>query len=349
VRVLIAEDSATSRALLVSLCEADPDLKVVGQATNGLEALELAKQLCPSVVVMDIHMPVMDGFEATKRIMIEAPTPIVIVTAALDPRAVEVSLRAVQVGALTVLPKPNGPYQAGDDQTARRLVSTLKALSEVTVIRRRWSADDSVAPSRHRVAPGLQPPGVVKAVAVAASTGGPAALYRLFERLPRDADVPILVVQHIAEGFAPGLTKWLGSGTPLPVKLAQDGEALVEGTVYVAPDGTHLQAGPAGTVKLSDGPPIGGFRPSATALFCSMAEVYAKSAVGVVLTGMGRDGFDGMQALKAAGGRILAQDERTSVVYGMPGVVAAAGIADVVAPVDDLAAELTTLVSRRFR
>ncbi len=349
VRVVIAEDSPTVRELLISLFRADPGTEVVGQASNGVEAVELTRRLRPSVVVMDIQMPEMDGFEATKRIMIEAPTPVIIVTAAHDPRDVEMSLRAVQLGALTVLPKPTGPDGPDFDAGGRRLVALAKALSDVKVVRRRWSALGAAgAESTDATHDDRDAGGRVRVVAVAASTGGPAALHRLLGQLPMDTDVPVLVVQHIADGFSEGLATWLGSGTALPVKLAEHGEPLVGGVVYVAPCGRHLAVDVRRSVVLAEDVPVDGFRPSATVLFRSVAAVYGRAAAGVVLTGMGQDGCEGLAALRRAGGRVLAQDEATSVVFGMPGAVVKARLADVVAPVDGLANCLAKLVSRRL-
>ncbi len=349
VRIVIAEDSTTARELLVSLFRADPGTEVVGEAANGVQAVELTKRLRPSLVVMDIQMPQMDGFEATKRIMIEAPTPVIIVTAAHDPRDVEMSLRAVQLGALTVLPKPTGPGAPDFEATSRRLVSLAKALSEVRVVRRRATGPDGPSSgTSDAIRQHGDLGGPVQVVAMAASTGGPAALFRLLEQLPSDIAVPVLVVQHIAEGFSEGLVAWLGSGTALPVKLAEHGEHLVGGTVYVAPSGRHLEVGTNRCVVLSGDPPVSGFRPSATVLFRSVAAAYGRGAVAVVLTGMGQDGCDGIAVLSKIGGRILVQDEASSVVFGMPGAVVAAGLADVVAPVSGLATCLSKLVPRRF-
>ena len=339
-RVVVAEDSVTARHLLVMLLSDDPAIDVVAEAANGLEALDLTRRLRPSVVVMDIRMPVMDGFEATKRIMIEVPTPVIIVTASADPE-VEFGLRAVQIGALTVLPKPTAPGDPAFPAQAARLVSLVKAFSDVKVVRRRDA--DTTAPFGPGVAAGSRP---VEIVAVAASTGGPAALYRLLERLPRTSATPFVVVQHIAEGFTTGLVSWLGSGTPLPVKVAEHGEQLVGGTIYVAAEQRHLEVTDQGTVVLSDEPAVGGFRPSATVLFRSVADSYGPAAVAVVLTGMGRDGLEGVVAVREAGGRVLAQDEATSVVFGMPGVVVAEGLAEVVGPVEVLADRLRGMLSK---
>lgn len=342
VRVVVAEDSVTARHVLVAILGDDQGIEVVGEAANGLEALELTKRLRPDIVLMDITMPIMDGFEATKRIMIEAPTPVLIVTAAAD-REVELGLRAVQVGALSLVPKPSAPSDPAFLGDATRLVRLIKALSEVTVIRRRSHAPErrGAATDETSAAPDR------RVIAIAASTGGPAVLYRLLELLPRSSLLPILVVQHIAEGFSAGLVSWLGSGTKLVVKLAEEGELLSAGTVFVAPEDRHLEVTGDGRAKLRSSARIEGFRPSATALFASVAAHYGSRAVAVVLTGMGRDGLDGAIAVHEAGGQVMAQDEASSVVFGMPGVVVARGIADVVGPVEVLAERLTAIVSRR--
>ena len=348
-RVLVVDDSSTARALLVQLLGADPALEVVGEATNGRQAVELAGRLRPSILVMDIEMPIMDGFEATKRIMVEAPTPILIVTARHDPHDVEVSLRALRMGALAVQPKPAGPGSDGFQADGARLVTLVKALAEVKVVRRRWMPDPT-PPTR---APGATVPtgreASVRAVAVAASTGGPAALYRFLELLPADLAAPVLVVQHIAAGFVTGLASWLGSGTALPVKVAEEDEPLRDGHVYVAPDGRHLEVGRDQSVHLAAGPPVGGFRPSASALFASLAAIYGRAGAGVVLTGMGSDGLEGIRALHGAGGLVLAQDEQTSAVFGMPRAVVSDGVAHVVGPVEELASAVVRVVPKRRR
>jgi two-component system, chemotaxis family, protein-glutamate methylesterase/glutaminase len=360
IRAVVAEDSPTTRQLLVTLLGSDPDIEVVGEAVNGREAIELTWRLRPSVVVMDIRMPVMDGIEATRQIMRDVPTPVVIVTAVADSE-VELSLRAVQLGALTVQPKPPAPDSPRFSAEAARLIRLIKALADVKVVRRRWEGAARVdfAPAfSGAVAGGGQPrsgwptgpdvggvrsplDGTVEIVAVAASTGGPAALFRLLERLPANSVAPVLVVQHIADGFTRGLVSWLSRATAMTVKVAEQGEPLAPGTVYVAAEERHLEVGDNGTISLSAQPPVGGFRPSATVLFRSVAERHGRAAAAVVLTGMGSDGMEGVAAVKRAGGRVLAQDEATSVVFGMPGAVVTAGLADVVASVEDLAAYLS--------
>jgi two-component system chemotaxis response regulator CheB len=339
VRVLVAEDSPTAREMLVHILESDPALRVVGQARNGAEAVELARELRPDLITMDIHMPVMDGFEATKEIMIQAPTPILIVSGSANVMDVELSLDAIRAGALMVVEKPGDPLSDRFDARRAALVTMAKAMAQVKVVRRWASSTATRQPTGGEVIPTG-----VRAVAVAASTGGPAVLYRLLADLPPDFGAPILVVQHIAHGFVNGLVRWLGSGTSLHVKVAEHGERLVRRTVYLADEGRHLGISRDARVVISDSPPIDSFRPSATFLFASAAEALGSSVAAVMLTGMGSDGVAGLRAVKAAGGRVFAQDEKTSVVYGMPGAAVAAGVVDFVVGPDVLATRLVHLV-----
>ncbi len=343
IHVLVAEDSVTTRELLVEILHSDAEVRVVGEAKNGIEALEMARRLRPDVVTMDIRMPVMDGFEATKRIMIEAPTPIVIVSASLDVREVEISMHALRVGALAVLPKPPGPGAPDFEDASRRFIATVKAMAGVKVVRRRLG--------RGRLEPVPEAPAArngarARIVALAASTGGPAALHRVLSELPGELSVPILVVQHIASGFIQGLASWLNTVSPLKVKVAENGEPPAPGTVYLAPDSHHLGVSDRNTVLLSTAAPIKGFRPSATFLFQSVGQVFGTSAVALVLTGMGEDGVEGLRAFRNAGGRVVAQDEASSVVYGMPGAAVAAGFVDVSLPLAAIPSQLVDIISR---
>ena len=331
VRIIVADDSATTRRLLVEVCERDPGIVVVGQAADGAEAVRLTVELQPALVLMDIHMPDLDGIEATKQIMRERPTPIIMVTAGTAPRDVEAGLSALRFGALTVLTKPVLPGLNGADPAAGRMVSLIKALADVKVIRRR---------DRSTASPPRRDSRDAAVLAVAASTGGPPALCSFLQALPRELPVPVVVVQHIVEGFMPGLVKWLRSEVPFHVTLAEQGQRLIPGTVYLAPDNRHLEVDAGLRVRLSDAARVEGFRPSASVLFASLARNLGAGATVVVLTGMGRDGLEGARALRAAGGRVLAQDEASSVVYGMPKAVADAGLAHAQGRVDDLAADI---------
>jgi two-component system, chemotaxis family, protein-glutamate methylesterase/glutaminase len=256
--------------------------------------------------------------------------------------------------------KPPAPAGAGFSTQEARLVGLIKALADVKVVRRRreGAAGGNLAPQFGEAIVAQKQPqsgwpetpavpgrrvrrdGIVDIVAVAASTGGPPVLYRLLERLPCKSVAPVLVVQHIADGFTGGLVSWLSRATPMTVKVAEHGEPLAAATVYVAAEERHLEVGDNNTILLGTQPPVGGFRPSATVLFQSVAKRHGHAAAAVVLTGMGCDGLEGVEAVKRAGGWVLAQDEATSVVFGMPGAVVTAGLADVVAPVEHLAAHL---------
>ena len=344
IRVLVAEDSITVSNLLVAMLNTDPEIEVIGQAKNGIEAVVMTKRLKPDLVTMDIQMPLMDGFAATKEIMIESPTPIVIVSGHVDVREVTVTMQALRAGALAVLPKPVGPQAPDFEELSRQLLETVKAMSQVKVVRHR--AKRPVSPPAPL--PVLPPPrkGVGCAVvAIAISTGGPAALHTLLSGLPGDFPVPILVVQHITKGFVEGLAAWLNTGSSLRVKVAENGEQLVAHTMYIAPDDRHLGVSSKGTIMTSGAPPVRGFRPSGTFLFESVANVYGASAVAVIMTGMGNDGLDGLRAIRAAGGRIVAQDEETSVVFGMPGSAINAGLSDIVLPLAAIVVQLGNRVN----
>jgi two-component system chemotaxis response regulator CheB len=350
IRVLVVDDSPTARALLVEILRGDPDIQVVGEAKDGAEGVELTGRLRPDLVTMDVRMPRLDGFAATKEIMIASPTPIVIVTASFEAREVELAMQSLRAGALAVLRKPPGPESPAFEEAARQLVATVKTMAEVKTVRHRRPSpgrtnDDArrtKEAARPSVVPG--PSSFSKVVAVATSTGGPAALQRVLSRLPGDFPAPVLVVQHNAPGFMAGLVSWLDGSCDLSVKVAEQGEPLRPHTVYLAPDDRHLGVSAPARVMLSAAAPVGGFRPSGTFLFESAARAYGPSVVAVILTGMGDDGVEGLRAVRRAGGRVIAQDQDSSVVWGMPGAAAAAGLADSVLPPDAIAARLMELV-----
>ena len=349
VRAVVVEDSVTTRALLCEILRGG-DIEVVGEAADGNEAVALVRELRPSVVLMDIQMPGVDGFEATRRIMAETPTPIVIVTASYDPSDVAVSLQATRLGALTVQPKPSGPGAPTFEADAARLVALVRAMAAVKVIGRRVprrAAPEAEAPRAARLAPPADAAEArwrTRVVGVGASTGGPAALYRFLARLPADLRAPVLVVQHIPDGFVGGLVRWLRGATRLDVRVAEAGAALVPASVYLAPHGRHLEVGTGDRVRLTERPPAGGFRPSVSVLFASLADHYGDAAAGVVLTGMGDDGLAGARRLRDQGGLVLAQDEASSVVFGMPRAVADAGLAHAVGTVEELARRVAVQV-----
>ena len=351
IRVLVADDSATARALLVAVFSGTPGMTVVGEARDGREAVTLTQQLRPDVITMDLHMPNLDGLAATKEIMITAPTPIVIATGSTLAGEVATAMHALRAGALAVMCKPPGPASPGHEEAVRKLVATVLAMSQVKVVRHWRSPPPPPVPGALPLAGADEGQRTkdkgqrARVVAMATSTGGPAALQDLLSALPGNFPAPVLAVQHIARGFTAGLATWLNAVSDLHVKVAEHGEPLAPHTVYVAPDDRHLGVSPASTVVLSAAPPVGGFRPSGTFLFESAAHAFGSAAVAVILTGMGDDGVAGLRAVRQAGGRVLAQDEETSVVFGMPGAAVAAGLADQVLPLDKIAARLVQLIS----
>jgi len=340
-RILVAEDSPTARRLLVMLLNADPELEVIGEARDGSEAIELCKKLRPNLVTMDIQMPVMDGVEATRRIMIESATPVVMVSS-LDPNDVRSSMHALNAGALAVLAKPAGPGTPRFERDTRELITTIKAMAQVKLVRR-WA---SVPPYR---AAGTKPaalePRQIVAVGLVSSTGGPNALRTVLTALPSDFAPPILIVQHIATGFAQGLTEWLTSTTKHTVKLAVDGERFTPNTVYVAPDDRHLEVA-RDRLIVTASPPIEGFRPSGTRLLSALAAVFGPRAIGVIMTGMGHDGVAGLLEMRDAGSAVFAQDEESCDIFGMPGAALKAGAVTATTPLAEIPARLVELVAK---
>ena len=341
IRVLVAEDSVTAREILVMLLSSDPEIEVVGTARDGLEAVEMTRRLKPDLVTMDIQMPGIDGFEATKRIMIENPTPIIIITANVDVKDVQVSMEALRVGALALLDKPALGAEDFEIITAQ-MISTVKAMAGVKVVRH-WAPRPQMlapAPVKARILPTVP----VRLVAIAASTGGPAALARVLADLPGRFPVPIVIVQHITRGFVAGLASWLNGTCPLQVRVASEGESLEASGVYLAPDDAHLGIDSNLKVRLNRGDPLGGFRPSATYTFYSVAKALGPASISVVMTGMGQDGVQGLRAVHEAGGQVVAQDEASSVVFGMPGVAIAQGLVDHVLPLSGIGDWLMNMV-----
>jgi len=342
IRVLLAEDSAVTREYLVYLLDQDPVLRVVGTAPNGLEAVKQAEQIKPDIIVMDVHMPVMNGFEATRQIMERVPAPIVMISASLSREETALTFEALSAGALTVVDKPGGLDHPEHAESARRLVQTVKLMAEVKVVRRWPRRERPVPPSPIPTRPDRK----IRLIAIGASTGGPPVLAQILRGLPPDLTVPVLIVQHIAPGFTEGLAEWLGQGTPLGVKVAQPGEAVRSGSVYLAPDRFQMGITKDGRIHLRGEPMADGFCPSASYLFESVAEGYGRSAIGILLTGMGRDGAAGLKRLREAGGATIAQDENTSVVFGMPQEAIRLGAAEYVLSPEQIARLIRTLVGQ---
>ncbi|MFT3837292.1 MAG: chemotaxis-specific protein-glutamate methyltransferase CheB [Myxococcaceae bacterium] len=342
VGVLVVDDSPLCRQLIIDALEKDKDLEVVGTAETGKEAVEKAHSLKPAVITMDVDMPVMDGLSATETIMAEVPTPILVLTA--DPRnqAPELTHRALEVGALALQVKP--AMDAGPE--AWNLAREVKLISSVKVIRHLRGARKGApapAPVPMPVATESFASSPLGLVAIASSTGGPQVVQKMLSELPANFPAPIAVVQHINAAFAESLAGWLAASSRLKVKLAADGDALLPGTVLLAPPNQHLTIVSRGKVSVKPGEPRDGHVPSATLLLESAAKTYGRRAVGVILTGMGADGADGMLAIKNAGGTTLAQNQESCVVFGMPGAAIAKSAVDHVLHGDGIANALLRL------
>lgn len=328
--VLIVERTAAARDALARLLDAQQGIRVVGLSADADAALRMVARTRPCLVLLGVDLP--GAAQLTRRIMADQPTPIVVLA---EPEDVAAGGALLAEGALSVQLRPR------DAAAGRRFPAVIAALAQVSVVRRRGRPAD-VRPS---MAP-IEPRERGRIVGVAASTGGPVALQQLFAKLPSDLPVPVVVVQHLAVGFTAGLVSTLQLASPLPIKVPQEGSVLDPGVIYIAPDGRHLSVTRSGRTRLHDDPPVSGFRPSATVLFSSLAAAYGPAAIAVVLTGMGTDGLTGLHEVHAEGGYVLAQDEATAVVFGMPGAAVGAGIADVSAPVEELAAHIASLTKK---
>ncbi len=344
VRVMVVEDSLVVRQLLVHIIASDPRLVVAAAVSSAEEALQEIGRVQPDVVSMDIRLPGMDGLEATRRIMSEHPTPIVVIADSIEDSSLKISMNALRAGALTVVEKPVGLSSANYAGIASTICTQLYIMSQVPVVRRRSFApwrekSTAAAPTRDQEWSPMLP----SIMGIAASTGGPPALAKVLGGLPEDFPLPILLVQHMGAPFMEGFASWLNGLTPLKVRLAEDQEIPTAGHVYVAPGDRHLLLSPAGTLKVSGEPPRSNQRPSATMLFQSMARSVGRRGLGVILTGMGEDGAQGLVELRQAGGYGLAEDESTAVVYGMPAAASRMGGVNVSLPLDLIASRILRL------
>ena len=339
-RILIVDDSAYMRKVLEELIRSDPKLEVVGHAKDGREAVTMSQSLQPDVVTMDLNMPRMDGLEATQQIMTQNPRPILVVSSESRQGAAS-TLRALELGAIDFVTKPSSGVDL-DMRTVRdELIRKLKMAAKVRVVRTA-SLHDSVSagdPTKSHAQPAKDNGNAeerIPLVVIAASTGGPATLMRLAPRFPKDFPAAVVLIQHMPATFTSQLSLQLSEVSAIRVKEAEANEPLRAGAFYICPGSHHLRITPAGRLKLDDGPRISGYRPCADLTFESAAAYGGAKVVGVVLTGMGNDGARGVQAIKAARGYVLAQDEATSVIFGMPSEAIQTGAVDQVAGIDEM-------------
>jgi two-component system chemotaxis response regulator CheB len=344
-RVLIVDDSAFMRKILTDLLQSDPTVVVVGTARDGEDAIEKCLTLLPDVITLDIEMPRLDGYGALREIMARRPTPVVMVSS-LTQEGTEATVRALALGAVDFVAKPSGAISLNMHVTRNELLVKVKTASSATPRYRRVLED---LPGMHRVQTWpLHSQGALKwprrLVVIGCSTGGPGALHQVIPRLPADLAAAVLVVQHMPAGFTRSLAQRLDEISAIPVREAADGERVLEGQVLIAPGGQHLLVNAQGCVQLSLDPQLHGVRPAVDKTFESVVPLWGAAVIGVVLTGMGYDGAKGMVSVKRIGGRTLAEDASTCVVYGMPKVVAEMGAADQVLPVQSIADAIVRLV-----
>lgn len=337
IRVLVADDSPLMCKVLTDILNSDPLILVTGVATNGKEALELVPPLKPNIITMDMDMPVMDGFEATKRIMASHPTPILIISSTVFQSGTEKVFEAISHGALDVFDKSQLAV-GGNRRSGEALIAKIKFLNGVRV-----KYKHSLPPRKERSRLDLRASSGQnsnKIVAMVASTGGPQAILEILKRFPEDFPCGIVIVQHITTGFLSGLMEWLDRECKIKVKIAEDLEEIKPGVAYLAPEEMHMRVVEGGRISLWNGPPHGGHRPSGDILLESVAKVYGKGSIGVILTGMGRDGANGMKAIKQAFGRTIAQHEKDCVVFGMPSAAIEMDGVDRVLPLGKIAEEI---------
>lgn len=337
--VMIVEDSAVVRALLTHIVHGDPRLAMTAAVATAEEAIALLPTVKPDVISMDINLPGMDGLAATREIMATQPTPIVVISASIDRNQVQPTMDALRAGALSVVEKPVGLNHGDYATVAQEVCTQLAIMSDVRVVRHRMRGPSEPRPAR-------RPRQRSRMLLCAASTGGPQALSRLFQNLPRDLSVPILLVQHMGASFMEGFADWLRTVVPQPVVLASAGMQPVAGTIHVAPGDRHLLVRGDGTIGIADTPPVGGQRPAATRLIETAADSLSGAATAVILTGMGEDGAVGVRRLIEMGGSAVAEDASSAIVNGMPAAAAAMGALTL--PLDLIPAHLRRLFDGSF-
>jgi two-component system chemotaxis response regulator CheB len=343
IKVLIVDDSASTRMFLQQVLSADPSITVVGSAKNGIEAIAEAERLAPDVITMDIDMPQMNGLDATRRIMETLPIPIIILSGIIDTAEVVSSFHAMEAGAVAALPKPRGAGHPDHEREIDVLIRTVKLMSEIKLVRR-WPLPKKggpVFPVTETMQ--LKRPSPARVVAIGASTGGPVAIKDILSGLGKGFNLPVLIVQHMAAGFIHGFAEWLAFSSSLPIHIASHGERIIPGHAFIAPDGYHMLADSGNRIRLDDSAPENGLRPSVSALFRSVADNYASCAIGVLLTGMGRDGVDELLVMKQKGAVTIAQDQASSVIYGMPAEAIKLGAAIYTLPPGKIAAMLASI------
>ncbi|MGA1822029.1 MAG: protein-glutamate methylesterase/protein-glutamine glutaminase [Thermoplasmatota archaeon] len=337
IRVLVVDDSLVMRRLLTDLLEKEAGITVIGTAKNGMEAVSKAAELQPSVITMDIEMPMMDGLTALQHIMAENPMPVVMLSA-MNKRQSDIVIKALEMGAIDFIPKTSGTISLDIEKAGESIVSKIRGAAEIEVKCIKPKAPEKIVESDFKI-----PPIRDRVVAIGASTGGPKALLEVISSLPRDLPAAVLIVQHMPEGFTQSLAERLNWQSSLEVKEAQDGDRVRSGLVYIAPGNRHMEVD-GKHIRLTDGARVNHVRPSADVLMESVAVHYGPNALGVLMTGMGQDGAAGIRAIKRKGGRTIAQDESSCAVFGMPKAAIELRSVDEVEPIEKIAQKIISML-----
>ena len=352
IRVLVLDPSPARRQRLQRLLEPDATLQVVGTAGSAEQAIAAAARRQADVIVLGQGEAPAQAAEWTRAVMQARATPIVVVAAAVSPVEERQTFALMEAGALAVVRDPGPATAAQHEAGVESLRTAVRLMAEVRVVRRWAAMAAGAAPTpvpadpRARPRPRTSGRGGIELVAIGASTGGPIALKQLLQPLPAGFPVPIVVVQHMADGFLDGLAAWLTASCAVPTQIARPGAVLLPGHAYLAPDGSHMRIGPELQLAFDAGPPVHGHRPAVACLFASVAEHYGRHAIGILLTGMGRDGAAELKQMKDAGAVTIAQDEASSVVHGMPGEAIRCGGASYVMSPEEMGAALPALALR---
>jgi two-component system chemotaxis response regulator CheB len=343
IKVLIVDDSPSVLDLITYILNSDPQIEVIGTALTGKRALEFLEKNTPDLITMDMAMPEMDGLEATRFIMETNPIPIIIVSASWSPSEVDDTYRALEAGAISIMGKPRGIGHPDHNIMALELITAVKTMSQVKLVKR-WPRKEKIS---EKLPPAVTEPGYkkadIKVIAIGASTGGPPVIHTILSGLPKNLSVPILIVQHIARGFLEGFKDWLVKSTGYTIHVAANMEKMIPGHCYIAPNDFQMGITAAGTIKLSNSDPITILCPSVSYLFESVADIYGRNALGILLTGMGRDGARELKMMRDKGAVTIAQDEASSVIYGMPGVAVSLGAAEYILPPEQIAETIIKL------
>jgi two-component system chemotaxis response regulator CheB len=343
IKVLVVDDSALVRKIVVDILEADPEIEVVGTANNGKTAIFKNRVLDPDVITMDIEMPIMNGLDALREIIQTNPKPVIMMSV-LTQDGAEPTFRALEYGAVDFIPKPSSILSLSVEEIGNLLITKIKSVyrSKINILQRH-----DVERHPEEPAPVIEPVSAVdhttRVVAIGTSTGGPSALLTVFKSLPQQFPTSVLVVQHMPEGFTKAFAERLNSNSPLKVKEAEDGDRVLPGTGFVAPGHSHMaveRKGGESVIRIFKSEKVSGHMPSIDVLFNSVAEAYGRNTVGVIMTGMGKDGSAGILNIKNRGGSTIAQDESTSVVFGMNRVAVEIGAIETVVPLGDIAKKI---------